>query len=115
MDVSVRLSGNEWDCVWDFQFVLKLHERGALVNGDHLMCKDTKSQQGSWIEWNYSIVKRETNKKVQQFCVLVFIDPSTAAVSKSCTYLFSHITLSERAWCKTDNQLSAGQNKSEKK
>jgi hypothetical protein len=99
MDVSVRLSGNEWDCVWDFQFVLKLHERGALVNGDHLMCKDTKSQQGSWIEWNYSIVKRETNKKVQQFCVLVFIDPSTAAVSKSCTYLFSHITLSEkRAW-----------------
>ncbi|XP_046641915.1 protein singed wings 2-like isoform X1 [Daphnia pulicaria] len=60
---KLDLSGNEWDCVWDFQFVLKLHERGALVNGDHLMCKDTKSQQGSWIEWNYSIVKRETNKK----------------------------------------------------
>ncbi|EFX87933.1 hypothetical protein DAPPUDRAFT_311374 [Daphnia pulex] len=60
---TLDLSGNEWDCVWDFQFVLKLHERGALVNGDHLMCKDTKSQQGSWIEWNYSIVKRETNKK----------------------------------------------------
>lgn len=108
MDVSVRLSGNEWDCVWDFQFVLKLHERGALVNGDHLMCKDTKSQQGSWIEWNYSIVIRETNKKVQQFTACsVFIDPSAAAVrSKGCTCLFSHNSIGKslaEPGVKTDN------------
>lgn len=64
INVSV-VSGNQWDCNHDFQFLLKLYERGALFNGDHLMCKDMILQKGSWIEWNYSIIKRETNKKVK--------------------------------------------------
>lgn len=64
-NVSVA-SGNKWDCIRDFQWVLKLHERGALVNGDHLTCKDAVSQKESWIEWKYSIIKRETNKKVNK-------------------------------------------------
>nr|CAH0101790.1 unnamed protein product [Daphnia galeata] len=59
---TLDLSGNKWDCDRDFQWVLKLHERGVLFNGDNLKCRDN-SQNNSWFEWNYSIIRRETNKK----------------------------------------------------
>lgn len=60
------VSGNKWDCDRDFQWVLNLHERGVLFNGDNLKCRDN-SQNNSWFEWNYSIIRRETNKKVKLF------------------------------------------------
>ncbi|XP_057367279.1 protein singed wings 2-like [Daphnia carinata] len=59
---TLELSGNEWNCQGNFQWVLTLHERGILLNGDNLKCRDAKHNE-SWIDLSYSIIKRENNKK----------------------------------------------------
>ncbi|KAK4025915.1 hypothetical protein OUZ56_014950 [Daphnia magna] len=59
---TLELSGNEWDCQGNFQWVLTLHEQGVLLNGDSLTCHDAQHKE-SWIDLSYSIIKRENNKK----------------------------------------------------
>jgi len=60
---SLYLSGNRWDCNNDFQWVLSFHDDRILQDGDALTCKDA-TKRDSWIEWKYSILKRENHKKI---------------------------------------------------
>lgn len=57
-------AGNEWECSADFRWALELHEAGILANGDNLTCQDESKKHDSWFKWNYSIIKREINKRV---------------------------------------------------
>lgn len=57
-------AGNEWDCQFNFSWALALHERGVLMNGENLICQD-ESQEESWINWRYSIIRQEINKRVR--------------------------------------------------
>lgn len=41
-----------------------MHERGVLLNGDNLICQDATHQE-SWINWRYSIIRQEINKRVR--------------------------------------------------
>ena len=62
--VRVDLSGNEWMCALNYRFTLELHEKGVLVGGEELTCQDETKRKDSWFKWNYSIIKREINKRV---------------------------------------------------
>jgi hypothetical protein len=62
--IRVDLSGNEWMCALNYRFTLELHEKGVLVGGEELTCQDETKRKDSWFKWNYSIIKREINKRV---------------------------------------------------
>lgn len=59
------VKGNKWDCGNDFQWILQLHERGALLNSDKLTCQPIPLQMVSWINLSYSVITQEITRKVK--------------------------------------------------